>query len=96
MISTFAFTSCFFSRWPSLGGCTVFSLNFSSAGRGSFIAGNAKRICTTELHFSGGRGGGGVQDMTLSLMGNLGTKCTSLILANLQAIAGSEKCCFVQ
>ena len=41
-----------------------------------------------------GGGGGGVQDMTLPLMGNLGAKGTSLILANLQAVAGGKKCCF--
>ena len=41
-----------------------------------------------------GQGGSGVRDMTLPLMGNLGAKGTSLILANLQAVAGGKKCCF--
>ena len=40
------------------------------------------------------QGGGGVRDMTLPLMKNLRAKSTSLILANLQAIAGGKKCCF--
>ena len=69
----------------------MFSLNFSLAGRGSFIAGNAKKKkYAPQSALFRGQGGGGVRDMTLSLMGNLGAKSTSLILANLQAIAGSK------
>ena len=72
---------------------TVFSLNFSSAGRGSFIAGKAKN-----MHYGGalfrGQGDSGVRDMVPPLMGNLGDKSTHLILVNLQAVAGGKKCCF--
>ena len=47
----------------------VFSLNFSSAVKGSFIAGKAKDRCTFP-----GAGGSGVRDMTPPLLGNLGAK----------------------
>ena len=72
---------------------TVFFLNISSAGRGSFIAGKAKNMHHRGALFRG-QGGSGVRDMTPPLMGNLGAKSTSLILANLQAVEGGKKCCF--
>ena len=56
----------------------VFSLNFSSAGWGSFIASKAKNMHHRGAPFRG-HGGSGVRDMTLPLMGNLGAKGTSLI-----------------
>ena len=45
----------------------VFSLNFSSAGKGPFMASKAKN-----MHFPGG--GSGVRGMALPLLGNLGAK----------------------
>ena len=38
--------------------CTVFSLNFSSAGKGPFMASETKKN-VLEAHFPGGGGGGG-------------------------------------
>ena len=53
-------------------GTKVFSLNFSSAGKGQFIAGKAKR-CTRGA-FSWRQGGSGLRDMAPPLLGNLETK----------------------
>ena len=50
----------------------VFSLNFSSAGKGPFMAGKAKNINQSCTFL--GAGGSGVQDMALPLKGNLGAK----------------------
>ena len=51
----------------------VFSVNFSSVVKGSFIAGKAK-----DMHHRGaffrGQGGSGVRDMAPPLLGNLGAK----------------------
>ena len=51
----------------------VFSLNFSSAGKGPFMASKAKN-----MHFPGAGGGGewgsGVRGMALPFLGNLGAK----------------------
>ena len=56
---------------------TVFSLNFSSAGKGPFMASKEKNI-HQEAHFPGGS--------QLSFV--------KIFLVNLQAVAGSKKCCF--
>ena len=40
----------------------VFSLKFSSAGKGPFMASKAKKYAP-EVHFPGGKGGSGVEDM---------------------------------
>ena len=40
----------------------VFSLKFSSAGKGPFMASKAKNY-VPEVHFPGGKGGSGVEDM---------------------------------
>ena len=48
----------------------VFSVNFSSAVKGSFIAGKAK----DRGAFFRGQGGSGVRDMAPPLLGNLGAK----------------------
>ena len=63
---------------------TVFSLNFSSAGEGPFMAGKAKNAPEANFPRGNGRQGGGseVRDMTLPSQGNLGAKslkCHSLI-----------------
>ena len=34
----------------------VFSLKFSSAGKGPFVAGKAKNMCQKHTYFPGGRG----------------------------------------
>ena len=39
--------------------CTVFSLNFSSAGKGPFMASKTKKKNVLEAHFPGEGGGGG-------------------------------------
>ena len=64
----------------------VFSLNFSSAGKGPFKASKAKNVhqkCTFL-----GAGGSGVWDMTPPLLGNLGAKIseTSFPLPPAQAL----------
>ena len=41
----------------------VFSLKFSSAGKGPFMASKAKKICARGGTSLGGRGGSGVEDM---------------------------------
>ena len=55
----------------------VFSLNFSSAVKGSFIAGKAK-----DMHHRGaifrGQGVSGVRDMAPPLLGNLGAKFSEM------------------
>ena len=55
--------------------CTVFSLNFSSAGKGPFMASKTKKN-VLEAHFPGGGGGGGSgeRDMATISLWNLGTK----------------------
>ena len=53
-------------------GTKVFSLNFSSAGKGQFIAGKAKRC--TRGEFSWRQGGSGLRDMAPPLLGNLEAK----------------------
>ena len=54
--------------------CTVFSLNFSSAGKGPFMASETKKN-VLEAHFPGGGGGGsGERDMATISLWNLGTK----------------------
>ena len=73
----------------------MFSLTFSSARWGSLRTGKAKNMHHRGCTFPGAaQGGSGVRDMTLPLIGNLGAKGTSLIFANLQAVAGGKKCCF--
>ena len=66
----------------------MFSLNFSSAGEGPFMAGKAKNAPEANFPRGNGRQGGGegggseVRDMTLPSQGNLGakfSKCHSLI-----------------
>ena len=64
----------------------VFSLNFSSAGKGPFIASKAKNVhqkCTFLA-----AGGSGVWDMAPPLLGNLGAKIseTSFPLPPAQAL----------
>ena len=46
---------------------TVFSLNFSSAGKGPFMDGKGKNIYFSKR---GGRGGSGVRDMDPPSLGN--------------------------
>ena len=41
----------------------VFSLKFSSAGKGPFMASKAKKNMRQRWHFPGGKGGSGVEDM---------------------------------
>ena len=52
---------------------TVFSLNFSSVGKGSFVAGKAENVHHRGARFWG-KVGSGVQDMAPPLVGNLGAK----------------------
>ena len=54
----------------------MFSLNFSSAGKGPFIASKAKNMHQRHTFLGGGGGGGGregsgVRDIALPLLGNL-------------------------
>ena len=49
----------------------VFSLNFSSAGTGRFMAGKAQDMCQRRT-FLGGRGDSRVRDMARPLMRNFG------------------------
>ena len=55
--------------------CTVFSLNFSSAGKGPFMASETKNS-VLEAHFPGGGGGGGRGKGAMATipLGKLGTK----------------------
>ena len=53
----------------------VFSLNFSSAGKGRFMAGKAQDMCQRRTFRGGGGGGGGdsrVRDMARPLLRNFG------------------------
>ena len=64
---------------PELGAAgTEFSINFSSAGKGPFMASKAKnmhqRLCT----FLGEEGDSGVRGMDLPSLGNVGAKFSKL------------------
>ena len=60
---------------PELGAAgTVFSLNFSSAGKGPFMASKAKNMCHRLHTFLGEAGDSGERDMDPSSLGHLGAK----------------------
>ena len=60
---------------PELGAAgTVFSLNFSSAGKGPFMASKAKNMCHRLHTFLGEAGDSGERDMDPSSQGHLGAK----------------------
>ena len=60
---------------PELGAAgTVFSLNFSSAGKGPFMASKAKNMCHRPDTFLGEAGESGERDMDPSSLGHLGAK----------------------
>ena len=65
----------------------MFSLNFSSAGKGSFMAGEAKNMHQRHTFLGGGGGGGGggreggsgVKDKASTLLWNLGAKFSEML-----------------
>ena len=60
---------------PELGAAgTVFSLNFSSVGKGTFMASKAKNMCHRLHTFLGEAGDSGERDMDPSSLGHLGAK----------------------
>ena len=54
--------------------CTVFSLNFSSAGKGPFFSWPERQKKCARGALSSGEGGSGVRDMSTISWQNLGTK----------------------
>ena len=74
----------------------MFSLNFSSAGKGPFMAGKAKNA--PEAHFLRGMGGWGVgsevRDMTLPSLRNLGAKFSEMSFPHLKTYSTQiGRCC---
>ena len=60
---------------PELGAAgTVFSLNFSSAGKGPFMASKTENMCHRLHTFLGEAGDSGERDMDPSSLGHLGAK----------------------
>ena len=57
----------------------MFSLNFSSAGKGSFMAGEAKNMHQRHTFLGGGGGGSGVKDKASTLLWNLGAKFSEML-----------------
>ena len=66
----------------------MFSLNFSSGGKGSFTAGKAKNVYHKGARFRG-QAGSGVRDMAPPLQGDLGPKFSEMPSPNF-------KTCFAQ
>ena len=62
-----------FRDWSKSMGGAVFSLNFSSAGEGRFMAGKAQDMCQRHT-LIGGEGGSRVRDMARPLLRNFGAK----------------------
>ena len=78
----------------------VFSLNFSSAGKGPFMAGKAKNA--PEAHFPGGNVGGGgggkgseVRDMFLPSLRNLRAKFSEMSFPHLKTYFTQIGCCYL-
>ena len=73
---------------------TVLSLNFSSAGKESFIAGMAKNMHHRGALFQG-QAGSGVQDMALPLLGNLGAKFSEMLFPHFKTFFTQIDCCYL-
>ena len=79
-------TPCDISKLSQIS-LAVFSLNFSSAGEGPFMAGKAKNAPEANFPRGNGRQGGGdseVRDMTLPSQGNLGAKFSEMSFPHLK------------
>ena len=61
----------------------MFSLNFKSAGKGPFTAGNAKIMHHRGARFWG-LAGSGVREMAPLLLGNLGAKFSEMTLPHIK------------
>ena len=72
----------------------MFSLNFSSAGKGPFTAIKAKNTYHRGARFWG-QAASGVQKMALLLLGNLGAKFSEMSLPHFKTYFTQIGCCYL-
>ena len=74
----------------------MFSLNFSSAGKGSFMAGEAKNMHQRHTFLGGGGGGGsGVKDKASTLLWNLGAKFSEMLFPHFKTYFMQISRCYI-